>query len=64
MLQKISVSDKCCYFEFSIKSKNHEKTLIMVSKALTVFNTGDNKKCFLRSKLAYFWRIMWHQTLE
>ncbi len=63
MLQKISISNKCCSFELSIhlwilKNKmSHGFHKILCST--TVFNIDNNQKCFLSSKSAYyydFWR--------
>ncbi len=49
MLQKISISNKCCAFELSI----HQKSYIMVSTKIwsstAVFNIDKNLKCFLSS---------------
>ncbi len=60
MLQKISVSNKCCYYEllfiYFYSFKNPEKMYHgfqnNIRQKKTVFNIDNNKKRFLSSKSA------------
>ncbi len=69
MLQKISISNKCCLFVRSIYQRILKKESVSTKllSSTIVFNIDNNKKCFLSTKLKYqneFWRIMWHWGLE
>ncbi len=59
MLQKISISNKCCSFEHSIheNNPNHDKCITVSTKtwsSTTVFDIDNNQKCFLSSNSAYY----------
>ncbi len=58
MLQKTSISNKCCYFEFSIhqrilKNKTYHCFHKNI-KQLKCFQQSSKKKCFLCTKSAYY----------
>ncbi len=64
MLQKISISNKCCSFKLHQRIlKKCIKVSTKILSSTTVFNYNNNT-CFLRSILEWFCRIMWHWIME
>ncbi len=51
MLQNISISIKCCSFDFSIHQRILKNCIIISTKILSSFNINNNEKCFSNQQI-------------